>query len=48
MCSSRWIEELIGELLPPLQEFEESLANGVYLCKLGMKLLPDSQYWKKV
>lgn len=42
------MEELIGDVLPPLQDFEDSLANGVYLCKLGMRLLPDEQHWKKV
>lgn len=39
---------MIKEVMPPLTEFEDCLANGVYLCKLGMALLPDDPVWKKV
>lgn len=34
--------------LPGAPELEESLQNGVILCKLGMKLLPDEPMWNKV
>ena len=44
----RWMEGVIGETLPSSTEFENSLSNGVYLCKLGMKLLPDEAQWKRV
>ena len=44
----RWMEEILEESLPPPLELEQRLANGVYLCQIGMKLLPDDPNWKKV
>ena len=44
----RWIESVIGEELPSVSEIEDTLCNGVYLCKLGMKLYPTNPDWKKV
>ena len=29
-------------------ELEDALQNGVLLCRLGIKLLPDDPMWKKV
>lgn len=46
--AKKWMEGVIGETLPSSTEFENSLSNGVYLCKLGMKLLPDEAQWKRV
>ena len=46
--NSRWIESVIKEDLPPVLELEDALQNGVYLCKLGMSLLPGDELWKKV
>ncbi|XP_019861155.1 PREDICTED: uncharacterized protein LOC109589532 [Amphimedon queenslandica] len=46
--AKRWIESIISEDLPPVTEFEDVISNGVYLCKLGMKLLPNNPEWKKV
>ncbi len=34
--------------LPGAPALEETLQNGVILCKLGMKLLPDDQMWNRV
>ena len=42
------MEDILGEALPPPLELEQRLANGVYLCQVGMKLLPDDPSWKKV
>ena len=36
------------ETLPPPMELENSLPNGVLLCALGKKLLPNDPMWKKV
>jgi hypothetical protein len=44
----RWIELMIDEELPIITTFEDSLCNGVFLCKLAMKLLPDDPQWRKV
>ena len=38
----------MDEELPSALELEEYLQNGVLLCKLAMKLLPDEPMWKKV
>lgn len=38
----------MGEDLPPAAELEDALQNGVYLCRLGMTLLPNEDMWKKV
>ncbi|XP_074604319.1 muscle-specific protein 20-like [Brevipalpus obovatus] len=40
----KWIGEIIGEKVPPLggMSYEETLADGVILCKLMNKLKPDS------
>ena len=42
------MESLLEEELPSALELEEHLQNGVILCKLAMKLLPDEPMWKKV
>lgn len=42
------MEGIIREELPPVLELEDALQNGIYLCKLGMALLPDDDLWKKV
>ena len=34
--------------LPPATELEAALQNGVILCRLGAKLLPDDPVWGKV
>ena len=39
---------MLDEELPSALELEEYLQNGVLLCKLAMKLLPDEPMWKKV
>ena len=39
---------MLHENLPPTLELEDALQNGVYLCKLGMVLLPDDELWRKV
>jgi hypothetical protein len=39
---------VLDEELPSALELEEYLQNGVLLCKLAMKLLPDEPMWKKV
>ncbi len=39
---------MIKEDLPSVLELEDALQNGVYLCKLGMALLPGDELWKKV
>ena len=44
----RWLEHMLGETLPPVTELEDAFQNGVILCKLGMKLLPDDPAWRKV
>ena len=44
----RWMEGVLNEELPPVLEFEEYLQNGVLLCRLAMKVLPDEPMWKKV
>lgn len=44
----RWIESVLNEELPTVLELEDALQNGVYLCKLGMILLPEDDLWKKV
>ena len=49
LCSiSRWIESVLEVTLPSAVEFESALQNGVILCRLGMKLLPDDPMWSKV
>jgi len=45
---SRWVESVIQEPLPDAQQWEYSLCNGICLCKLGSKLLPDFPIWKKI
>ena len=42
------MESVLSEELPSALELEEYLQNGVLLCKLAMKLLPDEPMWKKV
>ena len=42
------MEDIIEEPLPVAPELEECLANGVYLCKLGRKLLPNEPQWNKI
>lgn len=42
------MEFVIGEELPPVLVLEDALQNGVYLCKLGMALLPHDELWRKV
>lgn len=39
---------MLGEDLPPTTELEDALQNGVYLCRIGMALLPKDEMWKKV
>ena len=39
---------MIQETLPDAQQWEYSLCNGICLCKLGAKLIPDFPVWKKV
>ena len=34
--------------LPPATELESALQNGVVLCRLGMKLIPNDPLWNKV
>ena len=36
------------ETLPPATELVDCLPNGVLLCALGKKLLPNDPMWKKV
>lgn len=47
-CCFRWMEAVLNEELPSTLQLEEYLQNGVILCKLTMKLLPDEPMWKKV
>ena len=42
------MESVLEEELPPTVKLEDALQNGVYLCKLGMILLPSDEMWKKV
>ena len=42
------METILNEELPSSLELEDYLQNGVLLCKLAMKLLPDEPMWKKV
>lgn len=42
------MESFLDEELPSTLELEEYLQNGVILCKIAMKLLPDEPMWKKV
>ena len=42
------METLLNEELPSVLELEDYLQNGVILCKISMKLLPDEPMWKKV
>ena len=42
------MESVLNEEVPSALELEEYLQNGVLLCKLAMKLLPDEPMWKKV
>ena len=44
----RWLEAVLQESLPPVTELEGALQNGVVLCRLGMRLLPDDPMWAKV
>ena len=44
----RWLEGVLGVALPPATELESALQNGVILCRLGVKLLPDDPMWSKV
>ena len=44
----RWMEAILMETLPPVTELEDRLSNGVLLCALGKKLLPNDPMWKKV
>ena len=48
MLLCRWVESVIQEALPDAQWWEYSLCNGICLCKLGRKLLPDFPVWKKI
>ena len=45
-CS--WIEDVLSCELPVAPDLEDALQNGVILCKLGMKLLPDDPMWNRV
>lgn len=38
--AQRWIETIIGEKFPAGQTFEDSLRNGIILCKLMNRLCP--------
>jgi hypothetical protein len=42
------LEAVLHISLPPATELESALQNGVVLCRLGMKLLPDDPMWSKV
>lgn len=42
------METVLSETLPTALELEDYLQNGVILCKLAMKFLPDEPMWKKV
>ena len=44
----RWLEAVLNISLPSATELESSLQNGVILCRLGMKFLPDDPMWNKV
>lgn len=44
----RWLEGVLTCELPPVTELEDTLQNGVVLCQLGMKLLPNDPMWQKV
>ena len=44
----RWLEAVLGVSLPPATELEAALQNGVVLCRLGAKLIPDDPMWGKV
>ncbi|XP_064397976.1 uncharacterized protein LOC135344660 [Halichondria panicea] len=46
--AKRWLESVLSCELPGAPALEETLQNGVILCKLGMKLLPDDQMWNRV
>lgn len=45
---ARWLEAVLQMPLPPVTELECALQNGVILCRLGMRLLPDDPMWTKV
>ena len=48
LVSYRWLELVLEEELPSDVKLEDALQNGVYLCRLGMVLLPNDEMWKKV
>jgi hypothetical protein len=39
--AKQWMEECIGEELPPTTELEENFRNGVYFAKLGHFCAPQ-------
>lgn len=45
---SRWLESVLNCELSTAPDLEDSLQNGVILCKLGMSLLPDDPMWNRV
>lgn len=46
--AKKWLEAVLQMPLPPVTELECALQNGVILCRLGMRLLPDDPMWTKV
>lgn len=46
--TKKWIEDCIGEPLPPTTELEECLRNGVYLAKLAHRFQPHAVPLKKI
>lgn len=43
--AKEWMEKIIGEKLPPCEEFPESLQNGIALAKTVQKLRPNLMKW---
>lgn len=43
--AKEWMEKIIGEALPPCEEFPESLQNGIALAKTVRKIRPDLMKW---
>lgn len=43
--AKEWMEKILGETLPPAEEFPESLQNGIALAKITKKLHPELMQW---
>lgn len=43
--AKEWMEKVLGEQLPPAEQFPESLQNGIALAKIVQKIKPELMKW---